>query len=135
LDPNVLVSAALGSSGPSAALLQAARERRYQLIASPHLLDELTGVLLRERFRSYIDLHDVPEYVAEIASIANTEPDPTPGGSLTRDPSDDYLVVLAREVEADLLVSGDKDLIAFGGDRPPILPPRAALERILGPVP
>jgi predicted nucleic acid-binding protein len=36
--------------------------------------------------------------------------DPPPVKGATRDPKDDYLVVLARSAKADAIVSGDGDL-------------------------
>lgn len=43
--------------------------------------------------------------------------------SLTRDPDDDYVVALAREHAADVIVSGDKDLLEWQEQRPPVVTP------------
>jgi predicted nucleic acid-binding protein len=51
LDPNVLVSAAIPPVGPPAQILLAWADERFDLVISPQLLDELSEVLGREKFR------------------------------------------------------------------------------------
>src|SRR4051794_31637618 len=62
LDPGVLVSALITPTGRPAKLLLSARAGSFDLIVSPHLLDEL-AVLRREKFRRYIDLDGVIAYL------------------------------------------------------------------------
>ena len=50
--------------------------------------------------------------------------------TFARDPSDDYLVALARDARADAIVSGDADLLALEAAAPPILTPRAFVEEL-----
>ncbi len=125
LDPNVLVSAALSSKGPSAQILGEAREGSFELVACPALLDELGRVLRRERFRSYLSIEDSIRYVEAIGRLATSVANPTQVPSATRDRDDDYLVALLGS-SADLLVSGDKDLTDLDDAR--IVSPRAAIE-------
>ncbi len=124
LDPNVLVSAALSSNGPSAQVLAEAREGSFELVAWA-LLDELGRVLRRERFRSYLSIEDSVRYVEAIGRLATSVANPTQVPSATRDRDDDYLVALLGS-SADLLVSGDKDLTDLDDAR--IVSPRAAIE-------
>jgi predicted nucleic acid-binding protein len=51
---------------------------------------------------------------------------------VTRDPTDDYLVALARREHADAIVSGDLDLREAGIDNPPVWTPRQATDRLIG---
>ncbi len=67
--------------------------RRIQLVVSPRLLAELTGVLLRDRFRRYVTAAEVRELVADLAAVATVIRDPPDPVAITRDPNDDYLVV------------------------------------------
>ena len=53
LDPNVLVSAVV-ARGVSRQLLALWREERFELVVCPVLLEELHGVLMRDRFRRWI---------------------------------------------------------------------------------
>ena len=48
-----------------------------------------------------------------------------------RDPDDRWIVASAEAATADMLVTGDQDLLSVAGDAPlPILTPRAAWERL-----
>lgn len=49
---------------------------------------------------------------------------------VTGDPKDDYLVALALSSGCDAIVSGDKDLVAYGGP-PPVVSPRSLLDHPL----
>jgi predicted nucleic acid-binding protein len=50
--------------------------------------------------------------------------------AVTRDPDDDYLVALAYESEADVLVSGDRDLLETQGLDVEVISPREFVERL-----
>jgi uncharacterized protein len=54
--------------------------------------------------------------------------DPPLRPGLTTDPGDDYLVALAREADAQCIVSGDAHLTQLVDPSPPVLTPRAFLE-------
>lgn len=125
MDPNVLISAALSSQGPSAQILREARDGSFELVACPALISELGQVLQRDRFRSYMSVEESIRYVEAVERLATSVPDPTGVSSLTRDPTDDYLVALL-DSSADLLVSGDKDLTAIQDPR--IVSPRTAID-------
>lgn len=57
------------------------------------------------------------------------------GPSLTRDADDDFIIYLARENNADLIVSGDGDLLDWPEQHPPVVRPAEfeALEPELSP--
>lgn len=99
-----------------------------ELVVSPMLLDELTGALLREKFRRYVTTDDAMAFVELIRLTASMKPDPQPTPGLTPDPRDDYLVALARESDANCIVSGDAHLTELPDPRPPVLRPREFLD-------
>ena len=75
------------------------------------LLDKLSAVLVRPQFRRYLSDKDARRFVTVIRELAGVEDDsPQGGGPVTDDPGDDFLVVLAEAVGADVLVSGDPHL-------------------------
>ena len=121
-DPNVLISAALSSKGPSAQVL-AAREGSFELAACPAL--STSSPRPWRRFRSYLSIEDSVRYVEAIGRLATSVENPTQVPSATRDRDDDYLVALL-DSSADLLVSGDKDLTDLDDAR--IVSPHAAIE-------
>ncbi len=111
LDPSVLVSALITPSGTPAKLLAASRSGSFELIVSPLLLEELSLVLRRKKFRRYVDLDAVDRYVSLLRRDAAFVDDPAePPPLRCRDPDDDYLIALAHD-HAAALVSGDDDLL------------------------
>ncbi|MGO9752226.1 MAG: putative toxin-antitoxin system toxin component, PIN family [Solirubrobacteraceae bacterium] len=128
LDPNVLVSAAISPAGPPRQILTAWLDGRFELIASPALLDELADVLARPKFRRFITNTVATEFIDGLTSDAVIVADPPQLPSVSWDPDDDYLVALARAAGADYLVSGDGDLLDLTDPDPPVLTPRQFLD-------
>jgi putative PIN family toxin of toxin-antitoxin system len=126
----VFVLALIAPKGTPAQLLDLLLEQRFELVVSPRLLAELTGVLLRDRFRRYANPDEVRELAADLAAVAIVLRDPPDPVAITRDPNDDYLVALAVAAQADALVSGDRDLIDLEDPPVPVLTPRTFLDRL-----
>jgi len=92
------------------------------LIVSPLLLTELEEVLRREKFRRYVGLESVDEYIGLLRREATLARDPDAPASLrSADPDDDYLIALAQSQNA-ILVSGDKHLLELPGGAPILAP-------------
>lgn len=92
-----------------------------QILISKELLAELAEVLERPRLRKYFTLAEAREFVLLLEGLGflvDTKVNaPKP---LSRDPKDDYLLLMARKGKANVLVTGDKDLLVldpFGGTR------------------
>lgn len=122
LDPGVLVSALITPTGTPAKLLAQVRDGGLELVVSPLLLVELEEVLGREKFRRYVDLETVRDYVEMLRreSLGFADPEEPPP-LRSDDADDDYLLTLARSQNA-VLVSGDRHLLDLAG-RAPILSP------------
>ena len=118
LDANVFVSAAIGSTGPPAALINALRAGAFECITTGALLSEVAHVLnspkMRGRRPSPKDMDDIISALVHSAHFV-------PG-----DADDDYLVALAREWHA-ALVTGDRHLLSLPG-MPAIMTPRRFLD-------
>lgn len=113
VDPSVLVSAFIGNpeAGPGS-LITAWRDRRFVLVVSPLLLDELTDVLGRSKFDRWSSEGRAAAYIAALRARSEHRSDePSAQPVEVRDPDDHYLVTLAREALADYLVSVDGDLL------------------------
>ncbi len=122
LDPGVLVSALITPTGTPANLLAASRGGSFELIVSPLLLEELSLVLRRKKFRRYVDLDAVDQYLGLLRRGAAFTDDPSgPPPIRCRDPDDDYLIALAHKDDA-ALVSGDDDLLELVGQIPVFTP-------------
>lgn len=100
---------------------------------SPLLLQELREVLLRDRFRRWIPLEDVEEYLQALTLLSEEVVDPPSQGlaGVCRDPRDDYLIFLAERVQATLLVSGDKDLLSLNRSGRDVRSPRDVVDSLL----
>jgi putative PIN family toxin of toxin-antitoxin system len=126
LDPNVVISGALCPRGGPADVLRSLAMGEFELIASHALLDELERALAYPKLLhiSESDAAELVRWLAESASIV-VDPDVEPPVH-SRDPDDDYLIVLASAHRA-ALVSGDKDLLSLEG-KIPVFSPRAFLD-------
>jgi putative PIN family toxin of toxin-antitoxin system len=99
-------------------LLAQAHGAGFELIVSPILLAELEVVLLRKKFRRYVTVEEVGNYLAFIGRQGTLAPDPDQPPPLScRDSKDEYLLALAYEQKA-VLVSGDSDLLDLTGGAP-----------------
>lgn len=122
LDPGVLISALITPSGTPAKLLAASRGGSFELIISRLVLEELENVLRREKFRRYVDLDIVDQYVELLRRDAEMAVDPAePPPIRCSDPDDDYLIALAHSHSA-ALVSGDRHLLDLTGEIPVFTP-------------
>lgn len=122
LDPNVIISALLSSSGAPARLLRAWLHGRFELIVSPLLLAELARALAYPRLRERIapeEAHRIVEWLVDSATSVEDPTEPPPVRS--PDPGDDYLIALAAGEQA-VLVSGDEHLLGLADDLP-VFPP------------
>jgi len=129
-DPNVLVSAAV-SSGVSAELFDRwLTGRPFELVVCPALTGELRDVLSRDRFRRWISTDESDRFVARLESEAERWEDPRDVPAVTDDPKDDYLVAFYRDCDADLLISGDADLVDLDAADVNVLTPRQLLDRV-----
>lgn len=133
LDANVLISAAI-SEGPSHRIVQGwLRDQTFELVTCDQLLGEVRSVLTeRPRLRKWISMEAAERYLGTLATIADVRPDPAPGPALTRDPDDDYVIHLARAHNAEVIVSGDADLLEWDEQDPPVIPPAEFETRLSG---
>ncbi len=130
IDPGVLIAALISPKGVPRALLQAWIEGAFELIVSPKLLSELERVLKREKFRSYVGLREVSQYLGLLRRFATIAPDVEVTQKLSPDPDDDYLLALAASQSAFGLVSGDTHLTDLEQPQIPVLTPRAFLQQL-----
>ncbi len=115
IDTSVFVSAFIGRDDAAPArLLRAARARRFTIIASPQLIQELTEVLDRPKFKTWSANDRASIFVAGIVALSEVHDDPPAPPPLTRDSEDDYLVALAHSSDANTIVSLDRDLLEAG---------------------
>lgn len=128
LDTNALISRLLlPASVPGRAVRKAVDEA--QVLVSEPTLEELADVLSRAKFDPYLTIEERQEFLRLLGRIAEVVPI-VHVVRACRDPRDDKFLELAVNGEADLIVTGDEDLLALHPFRGiPILTPASYLER------
>ena len=100
--------------GVPSRLMQAARERRIELFTSTALLVELTDILGRSKFSKKISASAltidqiIDRYVALTAVVH-----PVSVPRIVPDPDDDVVIGTALAARADLIATGDRDLLTL----------------------
>jgi putative PIN family toxin of toxin-antitoxin system len=122
LDPNVLISALLTRNGAPAQLLTRWLAGEFELVASEALLRELEEVLLREKFRRYVEVSEARAFVSLVGASATMVRDVATPHGLSPDPGDEYLFALAAASRVDALVTGDNALIDAAAGFPVVSP-------------
>ena len=110
-DTNVIVSAALfDNSVPGQAVVRALRSGT--ILISGALVEELSAVLARDRFDRYVsremraDFLDALVRESEVITV-------TEFIHVCRDPKDDHVLDLAVNGKAEVIVTGDNDLLVL----------------------
>ncbi len=134
LDTNVVLSALVFGSGPAARVRTGWQSGRFVPLASTATARELVRVLAYPKFRltpgEQEDL--LADYIPWVRVVRI--PDPPPQVPACRDPFDEAFLHLAAAGNADVLVSGDKDLLVLAGARGmcPVMAVDAFSRQVLG---
>jgi putative PIN family toxin of toxin-antitoxin system len=111
LDTNALVSRLLVSdSVPARVVRLATREAR--ILVSDATLMELADVLARPKFDPYVTIRERQNFLRLFAQIAERV-EIVRRVHASRDPKDDKFLELALNGSADVLVTGDRDLLGL----------------------
>ena len=129
VDTNVLISGLLGS-GASSAILDLWRDKRFVIVTSTDLVNELIATLskpkISKRFSEIVS-QELIELIEERAVFI----DPKIKFEICRDPKDNKVLECAVEGKADLIATGDNDLLVLHPFRNiDIIPPSELLKRL-----
>jgi putative PIN family toxin of toxin-antitoxin system len=115
LDTNVVVSALIWGGKPFD-LLQAASAGDLTLFTSPVLVEELHGVLNRLHLAARLERRSssTEQAIPFYGGLAAVIDPPKLIAPVSRDPDDDAVLAVAVAARADLIVSGDSDLLVHG---------------------
>lgn len=128
IDANVLASGGVDPQGesPPSLLYRELGGNRFEAVVCPELLAEVDETLRKPYFLNRLGDAVVSDLVTGIGEASTVLADPTDALALIRDPDDDYLVALARDAGAEVIVSGDRDLLDHPGLEPPAINARDA---------
>ncbi len=112
VDTNILVSALLVKAGKPAQIIEALDEHRYSLFLSPEILAETEDVLNRPRIRRRypVTKKDVARFLTLLHECSTTIRPKLTVEVVKDDPDDNKFLALAKETDADYIVSGDQHL-------------------------
>ncbi|HEX9850423.1 putative toxin-antitoxin system toxin component, PIN family [Candidatus Deferrimicrobium sp.] len=109
-DSNVLLAALLFPEGRAAAAVENILDGKDDLVLSPPILREILSVLARKFSRDREELSRVAVVLGEMGEIV----DPSRRLGIFRDEPDNRILECAVEGKADVIVTGDKAMLAFG---------------------
>src|SRR5258708_19080687 len=107
VDTNVFVAGVINTAGSPGAVLRALRKKRFVLVSSAPINEEITKVLarpyIRDRYHVADRIFDISFLIWELAEIV-TDP---PHVKISSDPKDDKFLSAAVGGQADYLMTGD----------------------------
>jgi uncharacterized protein len=112
IDTNVLLSALMSPTSTSAQVLALWRSRKFDLLISNEQLDEIVRVTRYPKIRTRLAPALAGRLVNRLRDLAIVV-EKLPKVNLSPDPDDNYLLALAEAGGAQLLVTGDKPLLAL----------------------
>jgi len=111
-DPNVLVSILIGKR--VAALNVIFHGPAFRLVLDESLIAEFDEMARRTKFRKYFHEEVVGLVVEQLRVGGELVEAPKQIEKICRDPEDDHLLALCKTATADVLITGDEDLLVLG---------------------
>ena len=132
LDTSILVRALIKPSGSVGPVLEALRDGRYLALYSDPILEEIVDVLTRPRMRDkYGITDDDVETLLRLILVRGEALQPANSLSICRDPKDDKFLEVAVDGGADVIVTGNNDLLVLDPyEGIPIISPADFLRRL-----
>ena len=112
IDTNLWISFLIGHQ--KQLVRQLLTDTRFDVYVCPHLIGEICDVASREKIRKHISPVDLEDLLSIIQSFCQFTIISHQAQSNIRDPKDLYLLSLAETIEADYIISGNKDLTDLG---------------------
>ena len=114
VDTNILIRALIKPEGTVGPVLQRLRDGDYTLLYTEVLIAELVDVLGRPRISEKYGLNqEDKESVLALILLRGEPVNPTRRIEVCRDPKDNMVLETAVAGKADVIVSGDKDLLTL----------------------
>ena len=110
LDTNLWISYLISSR--LLAIDRLLEEKKIVLLFSPESLQEFIEVVRRPKFEKFFSEEDVKELLIlfdHFGELVKVESEV----EVCRDPNDNFLLSLAKDGQADFLITGDKDLLVI----------------------
>lgn len=112
IDTSVYVSLLLSPRGAGAWLMALWSENRFELVIAPELFAELVEVLNRPELKARVDSQRKLALFRRLRQEATWTTGAVDAKGMLVDPTDDFLMAAALEVNAEFIVTWDTSLIA-----------------------
>jgi len=134
IDSNVWIAALLAPKGTARRLIDAVLERELTVLMSEATFTELVERLQRPKFDRYRDSQAWDLFLLELVELASWHEDSEAAVGVCRDVEDDKFLSLAVTGEADVLITGDGDLLELGSySGIPVMTPARFMQHLLQP--
>ena len=116
LDTNIIVSSTISTQSNPAKILDYWREKRFRMIITPAIIEEMWQVLFRPGIKKYRKFSDerTKKFLLKLQKEATLITPTQKIKLIEKDPADDVFIIAAVEGQADYIVSGDKHLLELG---------------------
>lgn len=134
IDTNIFVSNLLSKAGTAASVLEYWRQRKFILVLSPAIINEIQKVLADRKLSVKYGIN--PEEISQLMLLLERDALIVPGEldvkvALIEDPDGEMFLACAVEGQVDYIVSGDHHLLNLGSFKDiPILSLRQFIEII-----
>ena len=131
LDTNIIASATISQKGNPAKILASWKQKRFELIVTEKIMQEVWRVLFYGRVKeiSFLSRQEVGDLLLELQNSAIFIPTTLALKVIEKDPTDDKYIVAAVEGQADYIVSGDQHLLELGSyENTKIITPKEFME-------
>lgn len=112
VDPNLIVSLLIGKRVSE--VLGVFKDERFGVILHDELIAEFEDVARRTKFRKYFPEDAVDAFVSRLRAEGKLVKIELLVEKVCRDPDDDYLLALCKAGKAQVLLTGDDDLLVLG---------------------
>ena len=111
IDTNVWIAALISPTGVAGRVVDAVVARGIDVLMSEATFDELVSRLAKAKFDRYRDLESWSIFLSAIVDLALWHEDTQSAAGVFPDPDDDKFLSLSVAGAADLIISGDRDLL------------------------
>ena len=128
IDTNVLISSLLHRySIPHRAILKSTNYPYFGVV-SDYCLKELDAVIHNKFTNRYLELRKTLSEFLPTLNVVTTCSEVYDVELLLRDPNDRLILRAALQIDADILITGDKDLLDLTITKPKIITPREFID-------
>ena len=111
LDTNVLASGTVSAANAPGQILDAWHARKFELVTSAHIIDELTRTFQKPYFQKRLSSKATTNFIDLLQNEAFVTPIIVKVQNVATHPEDDLTIATALSAKADYLVTGDQSLL------------------------